>query len=112
VEGVTEPSALPSSNLKLLLTSTTELIPLRISYKGLVMPHQNLYPEFIFAVAIWLIAISIFVFMLFAAFASLLSKFRSEIKSRLESQFSSAAAIVTNFFPKKKTKIENHPDVS
>jgi hypothetical protein len=75
------------------------------------MPHQNLSPEFILAVAIWLMAIFLFVIMLFAAFASLLSKYRLKIRSRLESQIRLAIAIFTNFLPKKKTKIESNLDV-
>ena len=78
------------------------------------MPHQNLSPEFMFAIAIWLMAIFIFVMMLFAAFVSFLSKHRTEIKVRLEAQlkFSSMMERFTYFFPKKSSKIKRGPDVS
>jgi len=70
------------------------------------MPPQNIYPEFIFAVAIWLTAIFIFVVMLFAMFASHVTKYGTQIKSRLESRlkFSLMIAIFTNCLPKKKSK--------
>jgi hypothetical protein len=78
------------------------------------MPHQNLYPEFIFAIAIWLMAIFIFVIMLFAVFASFLAKYRNKIRARLKTHlnFSSVGARFTNFFPNKNTKIERDPDFS
>ena len=48
------------------------------------MPHHTLLPELIFAGSIWLTAIVIFVIMLIAAFVSLRSTDKTEVKSRSE----------------------------
>ena len=83
--------------------------------KELTMPHHNLYPEIIFAGAIWLMAILIFVFMLIATFASLRSKDNTGIKSRPETKFKfgSVVAGFTKFIPKRKIeKNEQRLDIS
>jgi hypothetical protein len=71
--------------------------------KGPTMPHHNLSPEIIFAGAIWLTAIFIFVMMLIAVFASLRATDKTEAKSRPETELKFNPRIV-RLNSKRKTK--------
>ena len=71
--------------------------------KGPTMPHHNLSPELIYAGAIWLTAIFIFVMMLIAVFASFRAADKTEAKSRLETKLKFNPRIV-RYHPKRKTK--------
>jgi hypothetical protein len=71
--------------------------------KGSTMPQHNLPPELIFAGALWLTAIFIFILMLIATVVSLRSTDKTGTKSRpgTELKFNSLAA---RYHPKRKTK--------
>jgi hypothetical protein len=70
------------------------------------MSHYNLSPELIFAGAIWLTAIFLFVMMLVAVFASLRSTDKTEAESRPGTKFKFNPRIVR--LPPKR-KIKNRP---
>ena len=64
--------------------------------KGIAMPQNNLSPALMFAAAIWLTAIFIFVLMVIATLVSLISESRTEAKSRSKMQIK-FAIVVTRF---------------
>ncbi len=73
------------------------------------MSHNNLSPEIIFAAAIWLTAILIFVLMVIATFVSLISENRTKTKI----QFSRVVARFTKIlFEQKDPKIKYNRDIS
>ena len=75
------------------------------------MPHHNLLPELIFAVSIWLMAIFLFVIMLIAALASLLSAEKTEAESAQEPN-SKSTLLLQDSSQNEKPKIDHHPDIS
>ena len=72
------------------------------------MPHQNLQPEVILAIAIWLIPIFIFVIMLSATLVSLIAENKIEAKStpKTAPQFAGVLAKVKNTFRNVRSKID------
>jgi hypothetical protein len=76
--------------------------------------HQNLYPEFLFATAIFLMAFFIFITMVIAAIVSLIHEHGAKINPapRVNRRFSSIVERIQNFLRKERARVIRYLDIS
>jgi hypothetical protein len=76
--------------------------------------HQNLYPEFLLAIAIFVMAFCVFISMLIAAIVSLIREHGAKVKPvpAASRRFSSIVERIQHFLRKERARVIRYLDIS